>query len=271
MKLSATTTTVLRLLAAFASLVAATSDPVFQAGPLATELDIAAVASFPASNPFAHVVNGERNKMTLEIENKSPLNVTLKSAAGSIHDPDSGKLIKNTTSLSYGVTLIAGAKTILPYNFNSEYKPKEVLLKIWVNYDDGSSSAPHIAMAYNSIVTIVEPPSSFFDLPLLLSYAVLFAVLGGSGYLVYKNYAPKSLKKAVKKQRLGATAPAKSTISEPVGPVKASSTTGGYEEEWIPAHHMPQKEKAKKDGGAASSGDESAPEKKLKRKGSKKA
>jgi len=244
----------------FASLVAAT--------PLVAELDIVAVASFPPTNPFAHVVNGERNKMTLEIENKSHLNVTLKSAAGSIHDPESGKLIKNTTSLSYGVTLISGAKTILPYNFNSEYKPREVLLKIWVNYDDGSSTAPHKVMAHDSVVTIVEPPSSFFDLPLLLSYVVLAGILGGSGYLIFRAYAPKSLKRAVKKQRL--SAPAKSTISEPVGTVKASSASGAYEEEWIPAHHL-QREKVKKEIGAASSGDESAPEKRQRRKGSKKS
>lgn len=259
MKLFTAATKAVQILAVFASLVAAT--------PLATELDIAAVASFPPSNPFAHIVNGERNKMTLEIENKSPLNITLKSAAGSIHDPDTGKLIKNTTNVSYGVTLISGAKTTLPYNFNSEHKPREVLLKIWVNYNDGSSAVPHRTMAYDSIVTIVEPPSSFFDLPLLLSYVVLVVVLGGSGYLIFKTYAPKSLKKAVKKQRLGA--PAKSTISEPVGPVKVSSASGAYEEEWIPAHHLQKEKKVKKEGGAASSGDESAPEKKLRRKGSR--
>ncbi|KAG9013874.1 hypothetical protein FRB94_004255 [Tulasnella sp. JGI-2019a] len=251
-----------QLFAAFASLVAATPLP---------ELEIAAVASFPDTNPFAHVVNGEKNKMTLEIENKSHLNVTLKSAAGSIHDPDSGKLLKNTTSLSYGVTLISGAKTVLPYNFNSEYKPKEVLLKIWVNYDDGSSSGPHRTMAYDSVVTIVEPPSSFFDLPLLLSYAVLAAILGGTGYLVFNNYAPKSVKKAIKKQRIGGSAvpPVKSEISEPVGTVKASSASGAYEEEWIPAHHKPKV--AKKEGGltSASSGEESGPERKTKRKSSR--
>ncbi|KAG8859354.1 hypothetical protein FRB96_004569 [Tulasnella sp. 330] len=246
-----------QLFAVFASLVAATPLP---------ELDIAAVASFPESNPFAHVVNGEKNKMTLEIENKSPSNVTLKSAAGSIHDPDSGK----TTSLSYGVTLISGAKTVLPYNFNSEYKPREVLLKIWVNYDDGSSTGHHQTMAYDSVVTIVEPPSSFFDLPLLLSYAVLAVLIGGGGYLAFNNYAPKSVKKAIKKQRLGATsAPAKSEISEPIGRVKASSASGAYGEEWIPAHHRPKA--AKKEGGltSASSGEESGPDRKPRRKSSR--
>lgn len=87
--------------------------------------------------------------------------------------------------------------------------------------------------------------------------------------MIFQQYAPKSLKKAVKKQRMGA--PAKSSISEPVGPVKASSASGAYEEEWIPAHHKPKEPKAPKTPGAASSGDESGPEKKVRRKSSRKA
>lgn len=149
-------------------------------------------------------------------------------------------------------------------------------------------------MAYDSVVTIVEPPSSFFDLPLfvfpplcphravailiiplpfisLLSYTVLATLVVGGGYLVFNNYAPKSVKKAIKKQRLGtgASAPAKSEISEPVGTVKASSASGAYEEEWIPAHHKPKA--VKKEGGltSASSGEESGPDRKPRRKSSR--
>ncbi|KAG8895902.1 hypothetical protein FRB99_000288 [Tulasnella sp. 403] len=226
------------------------------ATPLATELDIQATANFPPSNPFAHVVNGERNQMALEVENKSPVNVTLKSAGGSIHDPESGKFIKNTTALTYGVTLISGAKTVLPYNFYSEHKPREVLLKIWVNYDDGSPSGLHRTMAYNSVVTIVEPPGSFFDLPLLFSYVVVLAILGGIGYLVYENYVPKTRKKARKHVN-------KSDISSPVGTVSATAGSQTYEEEWIPSHLLKQR-KGKKES-AVSSGDESAAEKKSKK------
>jgi len=225
------------------------------ASPLGTELDITATATFPATNPFAHVVNGERNKMSLEIENKSPVNVTLKSAAGSFHDPDSGKLLKNTTTLTYGVTLVSGAKTILPYNFHSEHKPRDVTLKIWVNYDDGSPSGLHHITAYDSVVSVVEPPSSFFDLPLLFSYVVMAALLGGGGYLVYQNYVPKTKKRKVRKNVN------KEEISSPVGPTAAAKS---YDEDWIPSHHLKKKAKAQ---GAASSGDESAPEKRKGRKG----
>lgn len=131
--------------------------------------------------PGPDVVNGERNKMTLEIENKSPMNVTLKSASGSIHDADSGKLIKNVSNLpvhdaTHYTSEDANSRTLdyfaivwrdaylwrkdylavqlqlgvrgscqsallrrLTVFALSRYKPKEVLLKIWVNYDDGVS------------------------------------------------------------------------------------------------------------------------------------
>jgi len=225
-------------------------------GP-STELDIAATAAFPPTNPFAHVVNGERNKLTLEIENKSPVNVTLRSAGGSIHDPDTGKFLKNTTTLSYSVALHAGTKTILPYTFYSEHKPREVTLKLWVNYDDGSSSVLHRTMAYDSVVTIVEPPASIFDLPLLFSYLVLLGAIGGAGYFIYHNYVPKSLKKKTRKPVT------KAEISSPID-VTAKKT---YDEQWIPSHHLGGKKKTKKEG-VVSSGDESAAER---RRSSRKA
>jgi len=221
------------------------------ASPLATELDVTATAIFPASNPFNNVVNGERNAMTLEIENKSPVNITLKSAAGSIHHPETGKLLKNTTAATYGVTLISGAKTILPYTFYSEHKPGEVTLKVWVNYDDGNPSNVLRAVAYDAIVAVVEPPASLIDIPLLFSYAVLALLLAGGGYLLYKNLVPKSRARKAKKQHI-----AKSEISAPVGPVTHTTATKSYDEDWIPAHH---KKKGKKDT-AVSSGDESGVE-----------
>jgi len=232
------------------------------ASPLG-ELDISATATFPPTNPMSYVVNGQRNSMSLEIENKSPVNVTLKSAAGSIHDPDSGKLLKNTTATTYGVTLISGAKTTLPYRFHSEQKPRDVNLKIWVTYDDGSPSGVHRVIAYDSNVTIVEPPASFFDLPLLFSYLVLGTLLAGGGYLVYKNFVPKSFRRKLTRKSVK-----KSEISAPVGTVNATTASKTYDEDWIPSHLKKRKTKTT---GAASSGDESAPERRKTRSSTRKA
>ena len=44
------------------------------------------------------IVNGERNRINLLIENNSDLNVTLISIAGSFHDAQTDALIKNVRS-----------------------------------------------------------------------------------------------------------------------------------------------------------------------------
>lgn len=61
----------------------------------ASEPEIVIVASFPEDNPFGHVVNGEKNTITLAVENKSGRNVTLTTVAGSFHDPETNNVIKN--------------------------------------------------------------------------------------------------------------------------------------------------------------------------------
>lgn len=60
-----------------------------------TEPEILVSAAFPEDNPFGHVVNGEKNKISLSVENKSQRNVTLTSVAGSFHNPDTNVVIKN--------------------------------------------------------------------------------------------------------------------------------------------------------------------------------
>lgn len=44
---------------------------------------------------FLVVVNGERNSLTVTIENKSDRDVTLVNIAGSLHLPDKDVLVKN--------------------------------------------------------------------------------------------------------------------------------------------------------------------------------
>jgi hypothetical protein len=69
------------------------------------------------------------------------------------------------------------------------------------------------------------------------------AILGGLGYVAYLSFVPQTKPKK--------TAP---VISTPESTV-TSTATGGYQEEWIPEHHL-RKTKARKVRGAVSSGDE---------------
>jgi hypothetical protein len=49
----------------------------------------------------AEVTNGQQNKLLVGIENKSGQNITIRSIAGSLHHPQTGKLVKNVCDLMY--------------------------------------------------------------------------------------------------------------------------------------------------------------------------
>ncbi|THH18132.1 hypothetical protein EW146_g2809 [Bondarzewia mesenterica] len=187
----------------------------------------------------ADVVNGENNQLYLDIENKSGKNLTLLSVAGAFHHPETDKLIKATNNLTYGIYLIEGAKMRLPYSFYSEFKTGDTKLNLWLEHI--TEGKRYRVSAYDSIVTIVEPELSFLDFKLLTTYAMVLGIVSALGYFAYLTFIPQP--KRVRKP----------VVSAPVGTVTATGA-GGYQEEWIPQHHL-KKGKSKKTG-AVGSGDE---------------
>ncbi|KAI0833257.1 hypothetical protein BC628DRAFT_1414087 [Trametes gibbosa] len=212
------------------------------ASPDAGEPVVLAVATFPEANAFGHVVNGESNKIFISIENKSDRNVTLKNIAGSFHHPESNRLLKNTSALSYGIPLLEGASMQLPYAFHSEFKPGDYRLNIWLEHvaDDQT----YRVTAYDSIVSVVEPSGSWIDLKLWTTYLIVSGLLGGLAFYLYTTLVPQPKKRKTPQ------------VSAPVGTVTATGA-GGYQEEWIPEHHL-KKSKKSKASGAATSGDETS-------------
>ncbi|KAI0091352.1 hypothetical protein BDY19DRAFT_935298 [Irpex rosettiformis] len=207
--------------------------------------DIVAVAAFPEENAFHHVVNGEKNIIFVSIENKSDRNVTLQSIAGSFHHPDTNKLVKNTTTTTFSIPLLEGEKSQLPYSFHSEFRPGDLRLNVWVDHvADGEKFR---VQAYDSIITIVEPEGSWLDWKLWTTYAIVLAGLGSLGYYTYLTFVPQPKKRK--------TAPA--AVSAPVGTVTATGA-GGYQEEWIPEHHLKKPKARKNKSGVATSGDETS-------------
>ncbi|OSX57840.1 hypothetical protein POSPLADRAFT_1076275 [Postia placenta MAD-698-R-SB12] len=211
-----------------------------------TEPVVLAIASFPEDNAFGQIVNGERNKIFLTIENHSDQNITIKNIAGSFYNPDTNALVKNTSALAYDVLLLEGAKMQLPYTFYSEFKPGDLKLNIWLDHvADGET---YRVTAYDSVVTVVEPEASWLDFKMLSTYLVVSVLLGGLGYYTYLTFVPQP-----KKRKTRAT----TTVSAPVGTVTATGA-GGYQEEWIPEHHLKKSKVRKTKSGVATSGDETS-------------
>ncbi|KAF7330888.1 hypothetical protein MVEN_02428300 [Mycena venus] len=218
--------------------------------PVSTE-PVVVSAAFPESNVFGHVVNGEKNTITLTVENKSGKNVTLISVGGAL------------TTLTYKVPLIDSVKLQVPFTFYSEFKPGDIRLNVWVDHTLEDSTLR--VGAYDSIVTVVEPEVSIFDFKMISTYIMTTALLGGLIYLAYKAFAPKRTTRPKRKAE----------VSAPVGAVTATGA-GGYQEEWIPEHHIRKAKTPRKKSGTLTSGDEfselsagelSAPEKEKKLEG----
>ena len=53
----------------------------------------------------SEVVNGERNRIIVMIENQSDRNVTLKNIAGSFHHPETNALVKNVSPMLQALSL----------------------------------------------------------------------------------------------------------------------------------------------------------------------
>jgi len=267
MRLNLVLGTVLSLAAlAFSSQVVLEEDaPAAHAVPESTE-PVLVTAAFAESNPFGHVVNGEKNTITLTVENKSGKNVTLVSVGGAVYNAQSNTLIKNLTTAMFKVPLMQAIRMQVPYIFYSEFKPGDVRLSIWLDHTLESDTLR--VEAYDSIVTVVEPEASVFDFKTLSTYLVTAALLGGLVYAAFVSFGPK--RSTRKKKHVP------SSVSAPVGSVTATGA-GGYQEEWIPEHHMRKPKASRKKSGALTSGEEfsdsagelSSPEKKPKGKGRK--
>lgn len=213
--------------------------------------EIMASAAFPDTNTFNYVVNGEKNTLTLTLVNKSDRNVTILNVAGALLHPDTNAVLKNLTTLKYGLPLLENGKVQLPYTFHSEFKPGDHRLNIWVEHT--TEGETQRVEAYDSIITIVEPALSILDFKLLTTYAIVAAFLGGLCYLAYSTFVPQTKKSRSKKTQAV-------SVSSPVGAATATGA-GGYQEEWIPEHHLRKSKSSKKPAVAASgtSGDELSP------------
>jgi len=223
----------------------------------ATEPKLDVSASFADDNPFGQVVNGQRTKLIVKVLNQSGGNVTLVDIAGSFHDPDTGKTLRNITAGKFNMPIIQDMNLTFPYWITSELRPKDTKLHVWANILEGDNKFR--MTAYDSIVAVVEPPTSIFDIQMILTYLTVLGLIGGGGYYAYLTLNPPP---KVKKGRN--VAPPAAVAAQ----VPLPATPGGaarYEEEWIPAHHLAGAGRARKVStkGDASSADEGTRKRKV--------
>lgn len=195
--------------------------------------------------------------------NHSPENVVVTRVHGQYREA-AGKArpLRNTTSLRVNQAAPAGGlpSPAIKYAFHSENRIGEVGLRVWVDYLD-ARNALHSVLAFDDVVTVEEPPASWFDLQLIFLYLIIGSFLSFVGYQVYNSYFKRS------PLRKRTAPPAAVRAKAPATPVKAlADGEKAYEDDWIPEHHLRSRKSASK--GNVTSGDESEPS--AKRKGGKK-
>ncbi|OAV96882.1 hypothetical protein PTTG_12476 [Puccinia triticina 1-1 BBBD Race 1] len=214
-------------------------------------------ADFPSNNQFGIVFNGQPNKILLKVLNlgRDPVEDVMR-----IHQVwnefreigGKERLLRKGVPVPSKRTLPPKIEPyIIPYMFSAEEREGNIGLRIWVEWS-GPTGKKHRSIAYDSTVTIQEPPTRWFDPQLILLYIILASTFGGIGYMVYSSYVvPVKPARSLKpKQSTEGSLRSSSKVATPTG--------GAYEEEWIPAGHSvrPSKKTGAETGGEESSGAE---------------
>ncbi|KAL8276255.1 hypothetical protein RQP46_011329 [Phenoliferia psychrophenolica] len=204
---------------------------------LAASEKVDVTMQFSKTNPFGRVQNGHsKNLLNVRVANHAGEQIELTSIHGQYREI-SGKqrALRNTTTLPLRQSILPGlASPLIRYQFHSENKVGEVGLRVWVNYLDAGKK-PQSVLGYDGPVSVVEPPSSWFDIELLSLYAILIAVLYGVGSYAYSVYtAPVVPVKGAKRS------PKKASAATAAAPTDGKT----YEEEWIPEQVLRQRKAA---------------------------
>ncbi|POW07754.1 hypothetical protein PSHT_09817 [Puccinia striiformis] len=222
-------------------------------------------AAFPSDNQFGIVFNGQPNKIlqVLKVLNlgRDPVEDVMRIHRVWNEFREVGgkeRLLKKGVPLPSKRTLPPKIEPyVIPYMFSAEEREGDIGLRIWVEWS-GPKGKKHQSMAYDSTVTIQEPPTRWFDPQLILLYIILGSTFGGIGYMVYNSYVVPAKPARSLKPKPSAEAPllsnsGNSKVATPTG------ASGAYEEEWIPAGHSvrsPAKKAGTGTGGEESSGGE---------------
>ncbi|KAG1150077.1 hypothetical protein G6F37_011287 [Rhizopus arrhizus] len=194
-------------------------------------------AEFP-DNPFGMIVNGQRNKVLLDINNKDKTSYTVFAISGQVTKADDfSSVVRNLTATRYGNPLTAESSLQIPYHFYSEYLPGEHGLIVYVDLLSGESITR--VVGYNGTITVTDPEGSWFDIQLLFLYAVLLAGAAGVAYVIREAFfGDVKRAKKIKKVEISTERP---THRDEKGEMV-------LDEAWIPEQHLGlnKQQKAKK-------------------------
>jgi hypothetical protein len=107
------------------------------------------------------LINGHATQAVFSITNDEPAPLSVALIGGSLVSAE-GTVLRNLTAQRYNVEIPAGAEESLTYAFATEMHPQNVRLQLAAVLED-PQGAFYTMNVYNETVSVVEPPTSFFD------------------------------------------------------------------------------------------------------------
>lgn len=166
---------------------------------------------------------------------------------------------------SLSLRSVSGKPLEVPFDFYPEFKPQTLGIDFRLLVVDGQTGKKHSIPAYTGSVTVIEPAKNWLDPQLWSLYLIGAALVAAAGYFALQQLAPKT--KGSKRTGGGSAASGKTPV------VTASSTSvnaKGYDEDWIPEHHLKKSSSRIRSDDGLSSGDEGRKSPSGKRRGGRK-
>ncbi|KAF3932872.1 hypothetical protein ABW19_dt0200510 [Dactylella cylindrospora] len=175
------------------------------------------------------IVNGRVARINLEIENFESEPITVEAVGGQLRKNDRSVILRNLTAAKVGTEIGSLQVANVPYSFVPNMHAQDVVFELGVLFASKEGGKVVQYTAYNGTISVAEPPTSLLDPQVLFLYLVLTGLVAGGGYLAYNTWVVPILPKP-KKVRAAPVESAKTTSAE--------VPKGGFDESWIPEHHL---------------------------------
>lgn len=217
--------------------------------PVASHLDFSATAQigsdenvaasdagFFVANTF---VNGENVPIELSFANKEKDTVSVVAVGGTFYDLTTDKIVVSVQGTQVGPIKVESGKTAaLSHTFetNLDAKLYRAVIQVYIQF----GNEVYQVHAYDGPVAIVDPYVSPFSWKFLVAQVVLGLTAAALGYYAVTVYAIPYATGTYGVEK-------KPVRAKPVAPAGSGVKTGpkGYDESWIPKHHLDQDKKKK--------------------------